>query len=267
MTMSQVSPPHQPPPLDELHFQFQRIAPLRAGETGWHEALVRWHLPDGTIRGPLDVLPYWLAPNHQAEFTRFTIERAAATLVANDGARVSINLSPRQVAHPMAVATLEQLRPEIRSRMIVELTEQRMRDMQTLWNSVNELRERCELVVLDDVTRHDMSTRFRDDVPVDGVKLDRGVVGLLAEHEERQRTISFIRTCTDRFPIVVAEGLEEQSLQELLLELGVSHVQGFGIAMPRRQIGMPDRPEDERRGRGPQPTVPGPTGPLARETS
>lgn len=246
--MSQVSPPHHPPPLDELHFQYQRIAPLRAGTAGWHEALVRWHLADGTVRGPLDVLPYWLSPNHQAEFTRFTIERAADTLRAHPEARVSVNLSPRQVSHPIAVGTLEALRSEVRDRLIIELTEQRMRDTGSLWTSVAALRAQCELVVLDDVTRHDMSTRFRADIPVDGIKLDRSVIALLADSEERERTIRFIQRATDRFGIVVAEGIEDDTVRDQLLDLGVTHLQGFGIGMPRRQLGLPDRAEDERRG-------------------
>jgi EAL domain-containing protein (putative c-di-GMP-specific phosphodiesterase class I) len=246
--MNQVSPPHQPPSLAQLHFQFQRILALRPDAVGWHEALIRWHLPDGTIRGPVDVLPYWLSPNHQAEFTRFTIERAAETLGVHPEARVSINLSPRQVSHPVAVSTLEALRSDVRDRLIVELTEQRMRDMSSLWSSVAALREQCELVVLDDVTRHDMTTRFRDDIPVDGIKLDRSVIFLLGVPDERERTIRFIQRATERFGVVVAEGIEDAAVRDMLDDLGITHLQGFGISRPARQLVGLDGAVDEGRG-------------------
>ncbi|CAN5814759.1 hypothetical protein BH23DEI1_BH23DEI1_06410 [soil metagenome] len=246
--MSQVSPSHHPPPLDELHFQFQRIAAIHDSSSDWFESLVRWHLADGTIRGPLDILPYWLSPNHQADFTRFTIERAAETLRTNPETRVSINLSPRQVSHPSAVVTLEALRADVQARMIVELTEQRMRDSASLWASVAALREQCGLVVLDDVTRYDMSTRFREEVPVDGIKLDRSIVTLLRDPEERERTVRFIQRATERFGIVVAEGVEDVSLRDLLHDIGVTHLQGFAIDVPRRRLDAPERDDELRRG-------------------
>ena len=94
--------PASPPALEELGFQYQPVAPISPGGLGWHEALVRWHLPDGTIRGPLEVLPYWLGPHRQPVFTRFTVDRAASRLRGDAHARLSIDLSPRQVTHPAA---------------------------------------------------------------------------------------------------------------------------------------------------------------------
>jgi EAL domain-containing protein (putative c-di-GMP-specific phosphodiesterase class I) len=245
--MDQVPPPHQPPPLDQLRFQFQRVAPLGRDARGWHEALVRWYLPDGTVRGPIDVLPFWLSPPHQAEFTRFTIECAAEALRAHPDACVSINLSPRQVSHPVAVATLEALRRDVRARLVVELTEQRLRDMGALWASVSALRERCGLVVIDDVTRHDMTTRFSVPLPVDGIKLDRGAVAMLSDPLEHERTVRFIQRTTERFEVVVAEGIEDDRLTDTLHDLGVTHLQGFAIGRPSPRLDVDD---DGREGLG-----------------
>src|SRR5690606_9276562 len=113
------------PPLHELGFQYQPIVSLSEPEAIWVEALARWHLPDGTVRGPLQRLPPWLSEQRQDVFTRFSSERVAATLAEHDDVSVSVNLSPAQVTHPQTLASLEGLLPDVRQRLRIELTEQR----------------------------------------------------------------------------------------------------------------------------------------------
>ena len=231
--------PHQLPRLDELRHLFQPVVPLH-GTDGWSEALVRWQLKDGTIRGPLDILPYWLTPKRQEEFTRFSLDRAGRAAVANPTARVSINLSPAQVLLPGTVATLEGMLPAVRSRLHIELTEQVYADGGALADRLRQLKERCGVVLLDDVTPADLATRTRFDAPVDGVKVDRTVIlallGVKVSNISRAVARNFIEQVTDRFAIVVAEGIEDPSACEELAALGVSHVQGFGIARPAPEL-------------------------------
>lgn len=237
--MNHDATPLAPPSLADLRFQYQPVAPLRGDEVGWHEALVRWHLPDGTIRGPLEILPYWLAPQRQATFTRYTIEQAAARLQAGDDVRLSVNLSPRQLTHPSTTGVFEDLQPHLRERLIVELTEQRYRDVAALRASLSSLAERCRLVLLDDVTVEDLARGARDGVPVDGVKLDRSVLAALLDADRRADTGMRIRYATERYPIVVAEGVEDPAVADALAELGVTHVQGFGLGRPAPNPGVP----------------------------
>jgi EAL domain-containing protein (putative c-di-GMP-specific phosphodiesterase class I) len=220
------------PALDHLRFLYQPVVPLDAGQAGWHEALVRWQLPDGTVRGPLDILPHWLGPSRQAAFTRFTIDQAAARLQADPSARLSVNLSPAQVTHPTAIGALEGLLGGVRGRLIVELTEQPYRDLGSLWSSLAALGERCDLVLLDDVTADDLDRRVRLHAPVDGIKLDRSVLLRLLDPDRRVVTGDLVRMAAERHEIVVAEGLEDPRHVEALDGLGVTHVQGFGIGIP-----------------------------------
>lgn len=231
--------PDRAPRLDELRFQYQPIVPLSPREPGWSEALVRWQLADGTIRGPNDVLPHWLAPARLELFTRFSLERAAAALAAHPDALISVNLSPTQLTHPSTLSLLEGLLPEIRSRLRIELTEQRFSDTATLWSSLELIRERCSIVLLDDVSDTDIDTRLPANCPVDGIKLDRSVVDGLGDPVKRPALERLIREVTERFPIVVGEGVEDPIWCERLGELGVSHVQGFGIGRPRPDLVEP----------------------------
>lgn len=231
--------PHRYPSLDELHYLFQPIEPASAGEAGWHEALVRWRLPDGTVRGPLDVLPYWLSPTRSETFTRFTVSRAAAALVTNPGIRLSINLSPSQVTQPAALQAIERLNPELRGCLVVELTEQQIRNLDAYWQALRGVRERCGLILLDDVTFDDLDHRFRRGAPIDGIKLDRSLLPALLGGPFHQRAVDLVQDARDVFDVVVAEGVEDPSVRDELHALGVTHVQGFGVGRPAPRIDRP----------------------------
>lgn len=230
-----VTPPRAPR-LAELYFQYQPIVALKADEPGWSEALVRWELNDGTVRGPLDILPYWLGATRHELFTRFTLEYVARAIAATPDAFVSVNLSPAQLMHPNTVRMLEKLLPSVRNRLRIELTEQRVYDSAALWDSLALVRERCDIVLLDDVTPADLDLRVRDGTPIDGVKIDRSIISLLLDPGQRDKVRAFMRDASDRFRIVVAEGIEDVALCEDLFAFGASHVQGFGIAKPHRNL-------------------------------
>src|SRR5690606_15001964 len=203
-----------PPPWRGLAYMYQPIVAPGVREPTWAEALVRWRLPDGTVRGPLDILPHWLAEPRQEAFTRFSIERAAATLSSHAGAVVSMNLSPNQVMHSQTITSLDRLLPAVRRRLRIELTEQSFGDGKRLWSSLALLRERCGAVLLDDLTEADARERIPSADLVDGVKVDRSVTAGLADPRLRGRLERFVRGLADRFPIVVVEGVEDPAIAD-----------------------------------------------------
>lgn len=224
-----------PARLSELRFLYQPIEPL-ADADGWAEALVRWYLPDGTVRGPLDLLPYWLAEPRIATFTRYTLSCAAGALAAAPHASVSVNLSPLQVLHPRTLASLEAMLPALRERLRLEITEQSVSDLRALGSALTELRARCRSLLLDDVTPDDIDLRSRACDHLDGVKLDRSVIVGSFAPDTAGAMRRFIRDACDRFETVVAEGIEDAERCDDLRELGVTHVQGFGIGRPRAEL-------------------------------
>ena len=254
--MSELHRPYEPPPLDALAFLYQPVETLATRDPGWHEALVRWYLPDGTVRGPDVVLPYWLEPTRQATFTRFTVQHAAEALRAHPDARLSVNLSPRQATHPTALCALEDVRAELRGRLIVELTEQQYVDVGGLWASLAALGERVGLVLLDDVSTPDLERRWQLDAPVDGIKLDRSVLSLLRDRETRPRVAQLVREASARFRVVVVEGVEAEVELDLLHSLGATHAQGFGLGRPGRALAPDDLRHHGRGGASQRPVRP-----------
>ncbi len=230
--------PPMSPELDDLQHFYQPIASLGAAPAGWSEALVRWRLADGTVRGPLDILPYWLAPGRREAFTHFTLLRAAQALATNPGVSMSINLTPGQLLLPVTLCTVTGMLESVTRRLYVEVVEAQPEESPALARQLAVLRERCGAVLLDDVTPTDLDGRLRFGTPVDGVKLDRSVVraALYSEGVLRDGAQEFIQRARDRFEFVVAEGVEDASACEALKALGASHVQGFGIAKPEAEL-------------------------------
>ncbi len=234
-----IDAPHKRAPrLQELRFQYQPVVALDETAPGgtWFEALVRWNLTDGTILGPLAVLPYWLGPTRRHAFTTFTVQQAALTLSRHANARLSINLSPDQLVHPGTVQALAALRPQVRERLVIELTEQRIADIRGYWRALEAIREVCGMIVLDDVSFDDMASRYRPGAPVDGVKLDRDLLPALLGRERHDAALALLERARERFGVIVAEGIEDPVALDALATLGISHVQGFGIGAPAPRL-------------------------------
>lgn len=245
--------PHLPhPKLQELAYQYQPIFAAHGDSEYWFEALVRWKLPDGTIRGPLEILPYWLAPARRENFTRFTIQQAAKVLQEHPDVVVSVNLSPEQIASPTGLEALKGLHPELQQRLIIELTEQQIPNARAYWRALNDLRGECSMVLLDDVTFDDLDMRFRAGAPIDGIKLDRSLLPALLGGTYQQRALDLVEDARDRFAVIVAEGVEDPAVLDTLGELGISHLQGFGLGRPSASIETAS--EDVRRHRDATPT-------------
>ncbi len=230
MALETPTPRH--PHLTALTYQYQPVLAVRSGYLPWHEALVRWRLPDGTIRGPLDILPYWLVPVRRATFTRFTLQQAAHTLQLNPRASLSINLSPDQIMDAAAVETLRSLHPSLQERMIIELTEQPIPNAKAYWNALAAIREQCAFVLLDDVTSEDLDHRFRRGAPIDGVKFDRSVLPEMLGGPQQDAALRLLAQARDRFDIIVSEGIEDPTVLGILADLGITHAQGFGVGTP-----------------------------------
>ncbi|MEJ2668372.1 MAG: EAL domain-containing protein, partial [Deinococcales bacterium] len=168
--------------------------------------------------------------------------RAASVLLETPGSRLSINLSPGQVMQPSAIQALRALKPDLQRRLVVELTEQRIHNLDAYWHGLEALRNDCSLVLLDDVTFDDLDVRFRHGAPIDGIKLDRSLLPALLGGVYHERAARLVANARERFDIVVAEGVEDPTLRARLLRLGVTHLQGFGIGRPAPAIPLPQAP-------------------------
>lgn len=224
------------PRLQELTFYLQPITGSDGRTPAAFEALVRWPWPDGTVRGPLDFLGALLHGDRIEAFTRFSIIKLATLLAEHPAAPpLHLNLSPLQLSLPDTERLLHDLRPSIRSRLRVELTEQRIPDLEAYAAQVRRLAGMGVGILLDDIRPAELPERLPDRLPVLGVKLDRSVLDELLTHPDGPAARTS-RLLARRGLTVTAEGIEDAGVLPHLRRLGITHFQGFGLARPQPDL-------------------------------
>jgi diguanylate cyclase (GGDEF)-like protein/PAS domain S-box-containing protein len=211
------------------------------GETIGFEALVRWRHPvRGTI-SPADfisvadesglIIPLGRQVLHEAC-------REAARWPATDRPlSVSVNLSPRQVAHPSLVGTVAQaldlsgLDPH---RLNLEITETVLiEDSDSALEALRNLKALGVGLMLDDFGTGYSSLGYVKRFPIDALKIDRSFVDGLGHDAEDDAIVTAVLSMGRALGLeVVAEGVETREQARHLQSLGCTLAQGFLFARP-----------------------------------
>jgi EAL domain-containing protein (putative c-di-GMP-specific phosphodiesterase class I) len=225
-----------------LHYQPQVV--LGTGRVVGAEALIRWpHRRRGLIP-PGVFIPVAEQSGLISDIGAWVLRAACAEAVRWPGAmRVSVNVSARQLhaQHLLAQVggALESsgLDPE---RLEIELSESMLRDdeVETLL-SLAALRDLGVGVALDDFGAGLASLSMLKRLPLEQIKIDRGLVRTLPDDTE---DVAIVRAIVDTAHAlgldVVAEGVETEGQRALLAALGCDQAQGllFSPPLPADQI-------------------------------
>jgi diguanylate cyclase (GGDEF)-like protein len=213
----------------------------RNGQVHALEALARWtHL----VRGPvapdvfLDLAERYRQINpltdHLIKLSLHNFQDWANTHAA---LRLSLNLPPSKLADPQLV---EQLDRELQThglpaqRLTIEITERSVLQTNAVVSAnLRQLRERGVLISLDDFGTGYSSLSLLGTLQPDEVKIDRSFVMAMAADPYARQIVNLVVDMALRMGLrVVAEGVEDQGVLEQLLDLGVSHFQGFHFSRP-----------------------------------
>lgn len=227
-----------------LDVMYQPVVDLRTGVMIGAEALVRWYSVElGTV-SPVEFVPLAEDTQLAARLGQFVLDRAVADLGAWESAGVlsadftlHVNVSPRQLLDPRlpaAVARLHESGRVRRDRLCFEITETALIDRPELVvNAIHTLREFGVQFALDDFGTGYSSLSHLRGFAVSTIKIDRSFVALLPEDAVTRQIVAGLLTMTEALGlVVVAEGVETESQQRCLLELGCSRAQGYRFARP-----------------------------------
>jgi len=208
---------------------------------GW-EALIRWRHPVRGIISPtafVDVaercgliIPIGLS-TLRAACHALTPIGAGATLPF-----MSVNLSPRQVAHPDLVAQVAQaietsgIAPE---RLKLEVTESvLLENPETAISVLLELRSLGLAIAVDDFGTGYSSLSYLHRFPIDVLKIDRSFVSNMLNDPQSLKIVRTIARLAKELGLkVVAEGVERREELVLLTDFGCELVQGYLFSPPR----------------------------------
>jgi diguanylate cyclase (GGDEF)-like protein/PAS domain S-box-containing protein len=224
---------------DGLVVHLQPLVDVRTGAATRVEALVRWPRSTG-LALPAEFLPVaersGLVRTLGQQVLRTSCRQLGDWLAADPVRSVAVNVSPVQLREPdfatavLAILAGTGVHP---GQLLLEVTETVFLEAgPRVVGQLAELRAAGIRVAIDDFGTGYSSLGRLQDLPVDGIKVDRSFVAQIGGAEELPILTSMVVMAHDLGLEVTAEGVETGVQAARLLELGVDHLQGHHLARP-----------------------------------
>lgn len=230
--------------LDQLVLYYQPVVELATGRIVEVEALLRWQHPTRGLLHPDEFIHFSEETGHivgiGAWVTRQACRQARAWQLmrrSRRNLRVSVNASAREIVEPLFEDSVlhaladSGLAP---GSLTLEITESMLlTDEAAAIATLGRLRSRGIRIVIDDFGTGYSALSYLNQLPVDGLKIDRSfVAGLGVERDKAaivRATIAFARGLG---LLVTAEGIETDGQLRRLVALQCDLGQGFWFAQP-----------------------------------
>ncbi|MCG9595681.1 EAL domain-containing protein [Vibrio sp. Isolate25] len=221
---------------DEFCIYYQPILCGKSAIVSGYEALIRWQKEDGTVMSPVEFIPIAEQSNKITSITSWVLNQVSTDIekLKSENIRcpVHINLSAKDLMGNNLKRHLEkliQIYPDITENLILEITEStainRLRSPEELLESLKILGFK---ISLDDFGTGYSSLSLLRDLPVDQIKIDRSFLYQLETNQRNSSIVSnAIALAHGLGYTVVAEGVEDNSVLELLRHYGCDYIQGF----------------------------------------
>jgi len=227
----------------EFELFYQPQVRLADGGLIGAEALIRWQHPKRGLISPAEFMPVVNTSAISDRVAAWVLEtacrQARAWELAGHSFRVGVNLSPSQLQlGDLAASVAEILGTTGLSPSLLELevTEDiLLLDEQRVLDTFLRIQELGVRVVFDDFGTGYASLSYLKKFPLDGLKIDRSFVfGLLGDPDDAAIVGSTISLSRQLGLAVIAEGIENEAVAELLVRMGCEEGQGyfFGRPMP-----------------------------------
>jgi diguanylate cyclase (GGDEF)-like protein/PAS domain S-box-containing protein len=227
---------------DQLRLHYQPIVQLPQGEILGAEALLRWDHP---VEGPISpavFIPVAEESGLIGDIDLWVLERACRDIAQWRAAglpvpRISINVSRRHMTAelPAVIAGALARHGLTGEALCVEVTESAVvPDPVAAAAALSQVRALGVTVALDDFGSGESSLSQLVRLPVDSVKIDRSFTQhALADLASLRLLTSIVGVCQALSLPIVAEGIEQQELADVLAGIGCDRGQGFHFARPQ----------------------------------
>ena len=212
------------------------------------EALIRWRLPDGTVRTPVSFLQRAEENGMMLQINGYVLREACRQLAdwnkrGLQDIRMSVNMSPEQFRAKTLPSQVAALIKEtgIEARWLdLELTETTvMEDLDAVAEQLQALRELGVTISIDDFGTGFSSLSYVKRFPADRLKIDQSFVRDLLGNPQDGAIVKAILNLGHSLGMdVVAEGVETADHAARLTQEGCDELQGyhFGRPMPAAEF-------------------------------
>lgn len=224
-----------------LELYFQPKIDGRNGRVMGVEALLRWHHPGKGMISPGTFIPVAERFGLIGSLGQWVIEDACkqvrAWLDLGMSVRVSINLSVHQLRQADLVDRIREslARYEVPPELITfEITESAaMEDAQASLRIFERIAETRVSLSIDDFGTGYSSLSYLRKLPATELKIDRSFVQDMDKEEDAKAIVRAVIKLAHALNMsVVAEGVETEAQQDILVRMGCDQLQGFLYAKP-----------------------------------
>ena len=226
---------------DEFEVFYQPQISLTDNRPIGAEALLRWNSPRRGFVPPDIFIPVAEEAGSIRSLTWFVLNTALRQSgfwpMRWSNLRVSVNLSAIDIRDPEFVDVITEavgMWGGDYSRLTLEVTESAIvADPETCFARLTELRERGVLISIDDFgTGYSSLSHFKN-IPADELKIDKSFVLGMAHDKADEKIVRSIVDLAHDFDIkVIAEGVEDATIESMLRGMGCDYGQGYYYEKP-----------------------------------
>jgi diguanylate cyclase (GGDEF)-like protein len=225
-------------PNDDFVPFFEQQIDLATGELVGFEMLARWVSPVRGLISPDDFIPVAEETGMIGNLSMNIIRKAMLEAKNWDPKlTMSVNISPVQLKDPWLAQKIMKLLVETgfpASRLEVEITESSLfKNLSLAQSTIISLKNQGISIALDDFGTGYSSLAHLRALPFDRIKIDRSFVSSMLENAESAAIVNAIVGLGSSLQVpITAEGVEDESINEKLRELGCSKGQGWLFGQP-----------------------------------
>lgn len=225
-------------PREEFVPYFEQQIDLTTGRLGGFEVLARWDHPTKGLIPPDAFIGIAEETGMIADLSMSVMRQALLEAKNWDPSLVvSVNVSPIQLKDPWLAQKIVKLLVETgfpANRLEVEITETSLFENLTLAQSiVGSLKNQGIRLALDDFGTGYSSLAHLRALPFDRIKIDKSFVVSIIENPESAAIVNAITRLGDSLGLpVTAEGIEDETIEERLRQLGCHRGQGWHFGKP-----------------------------------
>ncbi len=219
-----------------VRLAFQPIMNSGTNDVSFHECLMRLVDEDGTVHVAGKFIPAIEQLGMARLVDQYCMNHAIAELIMFPELKLSVNVTNWTLTDGDWLKGVVQSlrdRPSVAKRMIVEITESvAMDDIQHSIRVIRTLQELGCRVALDDFGAGQTAFSQLNNLGVDIVKIDKSFVRNMKENENHL-FIQTLQTLAQGIKLeTVAEGAETLDEADILVNDGVTYIQGFAYGFP-----------------------------------
>ena len=225
----------------EIDFHYQPILNAKTEKVESIEALVRWQHPDYGLISPYKYIDYLESTNLVNELTYWALELNAKRILEltelGYPIQMALNISPTNLLQEDFIPQIEQILEQYNAPcqlFTFEITERGLvTSYDEILRNLNKLHDLGILISIDDFGTGNTSIDIFSRIHVDSLKIDRMFIKDIIENHTNEKIVKSLIALSKSLDIkTIAEGVETQEVNQVLLALGVDYLQGYYFARP-----------------------------------